>query len=45
VGFHSGRVYEYRNVPAHIAAELITSPSVGRYLNQHIKAFYICVEL
>ena len=45
VGFHSGRVYEYRNVPAHIAAELITAPSVGRYLNQHIKAFYICVEL
>jgi hypothetical protein len=36
----SGLVYEYKNVPQTVYAEMQTAFSKGTYLNQHIKGHY-----
>jgi hypothetical protein len=40
IGFVSGLVYEYLNVPLHVYNELKSSGSKGTYFNQHIKGYY-----
>lgn len=37
VGFHSGSVYQYRGVPAHLASALVSASSVGSYFARYIK--------
>lgn len=34
------RVYQYENVPLTVYNQLITAPSIGRYLNLYIKGKY-----
>jgi len=45
VEFHSGSVYQYFDVPEAVFQELVSSESVGTYLNQHIKNSYRYVQL
>jgi len=45
VEFHSGSVYQYFDVPEAVFQELVSSQSVGTYLNQHIKNSYRYVQL
>ena len=40
ITFVSGVIYVYKNVPAHIYAELKLSRAKGIYLNKHIKGLY-----
>ena len=40
VGFVSGGVYEYRDVPPEVVLEMLESDSIGRYHNQHIRSRY-----
>ena len=40
VRFKGGSVYEYAGVPADTYVDLLAAPSVGRFLNQHIKGNY-----
>lgn len=37
IEFQSGALYEYRGVPAHIYAGLMSAPSLGKFFNQYIK--------
>jgi hypothetical protein len=37
LGFHTGRVYEYFDVPMQAYQELLQSDSKGRYFNLHIR--------
>jgi hypothetical protein len=37
LGFHSGKVYDYFEVPSPIYYELLGSDSKGRYFNLHIR--------
>lgn len=36
--FHSGDVYQYLDVPAQVALELLGAESMGRYFNVHIRS-------
>jgi lysyl-tRNA synthetase class 2 len=45
VTFVTGRVYEYDNVPADIAANFRASFSKGVYFNSHIRDQYACREI
>jgi hypothetical protein len=36
--FHSGDVYQYLDVPAQVALELLGAESIGRYFNAHIRS-------
>jgi hypothetical protein len=36
--FRSGEVYDYFDVPAQIALELLEAKSIGRYFNAHIRS-------
>jgi hypothetical protein len=36
--FHSGDVYQYLDVPAQVAVELLGAESIGRYFNAHIRS-------
>ena len=38
VEFNSGQVYAYSGVPFETYEEVISAPSVGRFINQEIKA-------
>ena len=40
VGFVSGMVYEYNNVPVEVYREMKTSGSKGAFLNNRIKGHY-----
>lgn len=40
VEFHSGKVYQYDNVPASVAEALINAPSIGRYFSEVIRPVY-----
>jgi len=42
VGFVSGSVYRYLDVPPDAALALLESDSIGRYLNREIKPRYSC---
>jgi hypothetical protein len=37
VAFHSGRIYQYHNVPQRIYQGLMQAPSHGRYFDSFIK--------
>jgi hypothetical protein len=45
IEYHSGRVYQYANVPAFLYEELLDTPSVGRFVNHEIKPFYPATEI
>jgi hypothetical protein len=36
--FHSGEVYQYFDVPAELALELLEAESLGRYFNARIRS-------
>ena len=40
IEFHSGRVYQYFNVPESVYHGLMNASSKGGYFNQHIKDVY-----
>jgi hypothetical protein len=40
VRFRSGRVYNYRAVPADVYAALLAAESIGRYFNEVIRVRY-----
>ena len=42
VHFHSGRVYDYFDVPLETYEALLTAPSIGTYFNQMIKPQFQC---
>jgi hypothetical protein len=37
IEFRSGRIYQYFDVPPHIAQEMVSAPSRGAYLNDVVK--------
>lgn len=45
VAFLSGAVYQYFDVPEIVFQEMISSDSVGRFLNTQIKNVYRCAKL
>lgn len=45
IEFHSGGVYVYNGVPAHVHAALMNAPSLGRYFAQNIKNQYAFSKL
>jgi hypothetical protein len=40
IEFHSGGIYQYSGVPAHVHGGLITASSKGSYFHQNIKDRY-----
>ena len=42
VEFKSGSIYQYLNMPGYEYESLMGAPSLGSYLNDHIKDRYIC---
>jgi hypothetical protein len=40
VRFSPGGVYDYVNVPAEVVMEFLNAPSLGRFVNWHIKPRY-----
>jgi KTSC domain len=40
IRFHSGRSYDYKDVPADVADGLKQADSAGRYFNSSIKGVY-----
>ena len=40
VEFKNGSIYQYLGVPENVYKKLVTSPSIGSYLNKHIKNAY-----
>jgi hypothetical protein len=38
--FVTGRLYAYADVPPHIYADMLASPSKGEYFNAHIRDRY-----
>lgn len=40
VEFNDGSYYEYSDVPADVAAQLLTTPSIGKFFEQNIKNKY-----
>jgi hypothetical protein len=45
IEFVNGGVYEYQDVPVEELERLVTSDSLGRYLNRHIKPNYRAVRV
>jgi hypothetical protein len=45
IEFHNGGVYVYNGVPAHVHAERMNAPSLGRYFAQNIKNQYAFSKL
>ena len=41
LAFHSGGLYRYQGVPAHVHADLMASPSKGRFVARFIKGHYV----
>lgn len=37
VEFHSGAVHQYEGVPEDLPEKMVSSESVGRFFNQHVK--------
>jgi KTSC domain len=40
VEFKNGSIYQYLGVPENVYKKLMTAPSIGSYLNKHIKVTY-----
>ena len=45
VTFTTGRIYEYRGVPADVAAAFESAPSKGAFFNADIRDRYACREV
>lgn len=45
IEFHSGGVYRYRNVPAHLHKSLMQAPSKGQFHHDFIKGRFIYVRV
>jgi len=45
VTYTNGKCYDYLNVDFDEFTQLMTSVSIGRYLNEHIKPFKHCVKV
>ena len=45
VEFHSGRVYQYLDVPEHVHQAFMGAESKGKFLHYEIKSGYRCVRL
>ena len=45
VTFVTGRVYEYADVPAGVAANFRASFSKGVFFNEHIRESFACLEI
>ena len=45
VKFHNGLMYHYLNVPQYVYNEFLNSPSLGTYINTHIKPQYEFVKI
>jgi hypothetical protein len=46
IEFRSGALYEYRDVPAYVHANLMSATSHGRFFNQQIRnGGYVCIRL
>jgi hypothetical protein len=45
VEFHSGKIYEYLDVPTQIYQELLQASSKGRYFNFHIRNHFRTQEV
>lgn len=45
IAFHSGGLYDYRNVPEHVYRSLMTASSVGSYFANHVKPYYTPIKL
>ena len=43
--YRNGRTYQYLDVPPQIYQELLSSGSVGEFVNLEIKPNYACVEV
>jgi hypothetical protein len=43
--FHTNKVYQYRDVPAHIFISLMQATSKGQYFNDHIRDSFPCHEV
>jgi hypothetical protein len=40
IQYHSGAIYQHKGVPAAVYAAFLVAPSMGAYLNSHIKPIY-----
>lgn len=40
VTYVSGKIYDYKNVPPEVYAEMRSAPSKGKFLNERIKGHY-----
>ena len=45
IEFHSGKVYQYFDVPEQVYGEFVGAASLGSYFNAQIKNVYRCVQL
>jgi hypothetical protein len=45
VGLHTGRDYDYLDVPARVYQELLAAESKGRYYNLHIRNEFPCRQI
>jgi hypothetical protein len=45
IGFHSGSVYQYFGVPPDVYRAILSAPSVGRYVRQHVAYAYPYVRV
>lgn len=45
VEFSSGATYEYEDVPKEIYDELMSAPSVGKFIQASIKGQYTCTRV
>ena len=45
IEFHSGGMYVYNGVPAHVHAELMNAPSLGSYFAANVKDHYAFEQL
>jgi hypothetical protein len=39
--YHNGGVYQYQGVPPAMHDQLMNPPSIGTFVNQQIKKFYV----
>ena len=45
VEFHTGRVYQYQDVPHEVYRALKDAPSIGVFFNTTIRPYYKCQEV
>ncbi len=45
VEFRGGGTYRYTRVPTHVYQALLSAPSKGKFLNEHVKPHFHCDKL